>query len=475
MLSKTQLRRLHPLTQQKILILGGGREGLSTYKFLRRNFSQLPLAIADQNKKLKSSRLWRDIFIKDRRLSGFFGPENYLQHLLDYDLVFRTPGIQPTLPAIIQAKEKGVLFTSNTQLFLKLVRGKTIGVTGTKGKSTTSSLLSHLLQAGGKKVQLLGNIGIPALDLLEEIDGKTYTVMEMSAHQLQDLQQSPQIAVIQNITSEHLDYYKNTAAYVEAKSSIVRWQKPSDYLVYSDDFATSRAFANLSHAQKLIYGQKETPEHLAFVRGRAIFYRGPNDKLPRSLVDRKKIKLLGKHNLYNIMPAIIVAKHFLVTDEQIATALYNFTPLKHRLEYVQTIKDVSYYNDSLSTTPQASVAALQTFTDKKVILIAGGHERHQDFSHLANKIIKNQTRALILFPPTGKRLKRAVIDLAIKKKVLVPQFYEVEKMAPAVQLAAKIAQPQDVVLLSPGAASFGEFKDYADRGDQFCQAVKNLL
>lgn len=475
-LTKTQHRQLIPLAHQKILILGAGREGLSTYRFLRRHFPEQKLSLADANYRHQLQPIWNKLSFQDKNLTFFCGPRQYLSYLLDFDLIFRTPGISLALPELQAAKTAGINFTSNTQLFLQLVRGVTIGVTGTKGKSTTSSLIAHLFKTAGKKTHLVGNIGLPPLDYLEEIDGRSFTVLEMSAHQLQHLHQSPHFAVVQNITSEHLDYYQKTAHYIEAKTGIVRSQTRTDYLLYSDDFKTSRYFATLTPAKELTFSLKDSSApHLAFAKGKGIFYRDPDTQLVTSIADRKKIKLLGKHNLYNIFPAIILAKHFNISNEQIATALYSFTPLRHRLEYVATVNNVSYYNDSLSTTPQAASAALKTFASQPIILIAGGHERHQNFTSFAHQILKSKTKALILFPPTGARLKRSLIDSAIKQKLIVPTFYEVKTMSEAIAIAHQLSKPGDIVLLSPAAASFSTFKDYADRGDQFCQLVKNLL
>ncbi len=474
-LSKTQQRKLLSLEDKRILILGAGREGLSNYLFLRKVFPQKELTLADRIPQKNLNAQWKKIFAQDFRLKKQLGAENYLENLSAFDLIFLTPGIPPALDQLVKAKNLGVKFSSNTELFLKLVKGKTIGVTGTKGKSTTSSLIAHVLRQGGKKTQLVGNIGAPALDFLSQVDSKTYIVLEMSAQQLQALKQSPNYAVVQNITSEHLDYFNDNQAYIEAKTPICRFQKPKDFFIYSDEFKTSNYFSTLTKAKKLCFGLKNEPGHLAFTEGKAVFYRGKDESLPVSLAAIKKIKLMGKHNLYNIFPAILIAKSLKITNEQIESALYSFTPLRHRLEYACTVNDVSYYNDSLSTNPQAAIAALKVFAKKDIILMAGGYERHQDFTKFAQAILKYKVHVVILFPTTGKRIKKNIIDLAIKKKLLVPKFFSVNSMQEAVSLAHREAKPKDIVLLSPGAASFDIFKDYADRGDQFCQLAKSLL
>ena len=344
-----------------------------------------------------------------------------------------------------------------------------------QGKSTTSSLLSHVFRVNHVPTLLLGNIGTAPLSYVNQTTSQTVTVLELSAHQLQDLTVSPHVAVVQNITSEHLDYYATRESYVAAKSPIVRFQKRRDYYVYCDEFPTCRDFAHLTPATKLTYGLKKTPEHQCFIQGHAVFYRSSPTSLPQSVLNLRLIKLLGRHNYYNLMPSIIVGHLFGLSFEQIATAIYRFTPLRHRLEYVATVNGSDYYNDSLSTTPQATTAALQVFADHPVHLLAGGHERHQDYSAVAKLILKNQVKSVILFPTTGSRLKREITDLAIKKKLLVPDFFEVDNLADAVTIAHRQTRPGDVVLLSPGAASFGLFKDYADRGDQFCQLVRQLI
>jgi UDP-N-acetylmuramoylalanine--D-glutamate ligase len=473
-LNSLQRKKLAILNQQKILILGAGREGISTYKFLRFAFPTQTLTVADRLPLSKLNPFWQKITAHDPYFISSFG-KHYLNHLSDFNYIFKTPGIPPSLPPLQQALNSGSHLTSNTEWFLRLARGQIIGVTGTKGKSTTSSLLAHALTVNGKPVLLLGNIGTPALSYVTQTTPKTIIILELSAHQLQHLPFSPHFAIVQNITSEHLDYYPNQAAYLDAKTAIVKYQNSKDFLIYSDDFKTSRHFATLTPATKLCYGLHNHLHHLAFATNRAIFYRPTPSHLPQSILDRKKIKLLGKHNLYNLMPALILAKHFSLTNEQIATSFYSFSPLKHRLEYVNTVNKVLYYNDSLSTTPQATIAALKTFPHTPIHLLVGGFERHQNFTTLASLILRSPVKSVILFAPTGKRLKRTLIELAIKKKKLVPDFYDAKSMPQAVRTAHLIAQTGDIVLLSPAAASFGNFQDYADRGNKFCAAVKNLL
>jgi len=473
-LTKTQLKKLAPLADQKILILGGGREGLSTYKFLRAAFPQMLLTIADRDPTLTEREPWDEIFRHDAMIQQVCGP-HYLHALIRFQVVFKTPGLPLTTPQVQEAAAAGVTITSNMEWFFRLARGTIIGITGTKGKSTTSSLIAHVLQAGSIPTFLLGNIGTAPLSYVTQTSPKSVTVMEMSAHQLQELRTSPHIAVVQNITSEHLDYYPSTAAYVEAKTSIVRYQKKSDLIIYCDEFPNSRYFASLTPGSRLTYGVKNGSDRTAFVRARAIYYHDAQKDRDESIVNLRLVKLLGRHNYYNIMPAVIIGKHFGLTNEQISTAIYSFTPLRHRLEYVCTVNHTNYYNDSLSTTPEATIAAIQAFASTPIFLIAGGYERHQDFTALAAAILSTSVTGVATLPVTGQRIQRVVHELAAKKNLTPPAFFPCETLEQAVQTAHEHTTPGSTVLLSPASASFGQFKDYAQRGDQFCTLAKNLL
>jgi UDP-N-acetylmuramoylalanine--D-glutamate ligase len=494
MLTKKQQRVLFHLSYPNVLILGAGREGLSTYRFLRHAFPRKILSVADQNDSANWSADFQEIIKTDSKIRVYSG-SNYLQALAKFQIILKTPGIPPTLPEIqTWLADSRHTLTSNTELFFKLCSGRTIGVTGTKGKSTTGSLIFHILSQNNLPTILLGNIGVPPLDKLAQIKPKTLVVMELSAHQLQGLTISPHLAVLQNITSEHLDYYQTTQAYVDAKASLVRYQKKTDFLIYNLDFPVLRALAATNQAQQLTYSLKSpTPSNLVFVKNQTLFYRDFDHHPPReeSVANLRQVKLKGQHNLQNIIPAVIIGKHYGLSGEQIGRALKTFSPLRHRLEWVAKINNVDYYNDSLSTTPESVLAALAVFSKKQVILLAGGMERHQNYEPLTKQLLKSgQVPAVITFATTGDRLTSEVVvffrkhyspqvdsDAVFSKKHHLPEFHPVTSMSEAVLLAQKLAAKHStaVVLLSPGAASFNLFKDYADRGDQFIANVKNLL
>lgn len=401
----------------KVLILGYAREGQSTFKFLKKLFPALRIDTADQ---------------KD-------GPD-YLSKLNDYSLVIKSPGISPHKPEIQSALKKGVMFTSQTQIFFELCPAKIIGVTGTKGKSTTASLIHYVLSNNGVKSHLVGNIGQPALDYLDEIGKDDWVVMELSSYQLLDLNKSPHIAVIQAIYQDHLDYHKDFSEYQNAKLNITRYQSSDDILI--------TAFDTQTLARKIII----KPEPV-------------------------ESQLLGPHNLYNIMPAIIIGEMLKIPRNKILDSIKTFAPLPTRLSKVAVVGKVTFYEDTLATIPEATIAALNAFSSGVETLIAGGHDRKQNYSDLANTILDKGIKNIILFPATGVKIEQEVINSPSLTKEGVRgrlQIFHVTSMSEAVNIAYQNTSPGKIVLLSPGAPSFTLFKDYRDESAQYRQAIANL-
>lgn len=460
---------LERLEKETVVILGLGDEGLSTYHFLRKKFPKKEIALADINLKIRLSSDFQRIIKKDNNLKLELGPK-YLDKLANYKIIIKTAGIPITEKGIQAALKKGSYISSNTKIFFDLCPGKIIGITGTKGKSTTSTLTYQILKNAGLDTVLVGNIGEPPLNSLEKIKQKTLVVNELSSHQLAQLTKSPDIAIVQDIQPEHLDYYKDFASYFEAKTAIAKWQNKENILIYNPELEGSSQMATLSHAKKITHSFHNKKARV-FQTKNSILYR-PHKFLPaQKIIDKKDIPLLGEHNLYNIMPAIIVAKLFKVSNQSIRQSIMDFKPLRHRLELIAEINGVKYYDDSIATNPHAGIMALRAFPKGKVILLAGGHERDQDFSSYAKEIINHQVKHLILFPTTGKRIHQFVKKAAPKTKIKTDL---VKSMSEAINIASKVAESGDVVLLSPAAASFGLFKNYKDRGDQFATAVKKI-
>ncbi len=465
------------LAHHRILILGLGREGFSSYKFLRRELPENHLWVYDDQPVEKLGEEWRTAIASDSKLTALQNQPMTSDDELP-TLIFKTPGLPPDHPFLQQARGKEIQLTSNTQLFFDLIAELkphpiTIGVTGTKGKSTTTSLIHQVLKENGLTAFLAGNIGVPPLDLIEELravpPGKPmYVALEMSSHQLLDLHTSPHLAVIQNIVPEHLDYYASFEDYVEAKSHITQFQTADDFVIFNPTFELPAKLAARSLGKQLTFATRPEKEHstLAWVENDSIVYQG------EPVMKLTEVPLPGSHNLENVLPSVIIGRHLQLTNDQIAKAITSFKPLEHRLEFVREVGGVSYYNDSLSTVQDAAVAALKAFSEKPVILIAGGYDRGLDFTDLAKAILAHPVKALILFRPTGERIAQTVHSLASGQPE--PSIYFPRSMSEAVHQARQLAKPGDVVLMSPASPSFGEFKDYADRGQRFKREVTDL-
>jgi UDP-N-acetylmuramoylalanine--D-glutamate ligase len=461
---------LSRLPNQKVLILGLGAEGWSTYEFLRRQFPELPLTLADRHNREDIPQEKLDLAAKDPHATLFLG-EYYLEKCALYDIIFKAPGIPRTLPPLLEAVQAGAALSSNTQLFFELCPGKIIGVTGTKGKSTTASLIYQLLYSAGLDALLVGNIGVPALAFMEQITPETLVIFELSSHQLETLTVSPTVAVIQSITSEHLDYYATTEEYQAAKSSIARFQTADDSVIYNPKTSVAPQIAALSPGKHIQHTLEDQSESTAFIQDGTIMYR-PTGQAAVPVLPAGELLLPGQHNLYNVLPSVIVAFMHGVKTEQITETLRTFKGLPHRLELVGTHNERKYYDDSLATNPFATIRALENFQEP-VVLIAGGYERQQNFADLAALIAKRNVTGLVLFRPTGERLMEAVSQATGDA---APPMEFAESMEEAVEKSVSMLPVEGgVVLMSPASASFGRFKDYRDRGLQFQEAVKKYL
>ncbi|GAX62336.1 UDP-N-acetylmuramoylalanine-D-glutamate ligase [Candidatus Scalindua japonica] len=462
---------IEELEHKKILVLGLGREGVSSFQFLRRRFPEKVIGLADKLSKNQLDEPTRRIVENDKRVILISG-NDYLKNISQFDIICKSSGIKPSIPELDDAKDKGIKTTSNTGLFFECCSSTIIGVTGTKGKSTTATLIYEILKLGGIDVRLTGNIGTPPLSSLEGTTSSTVFIVELSSYQLKDLHKSPHIAVILNITPEHIDFHGTFAAYVEAKRSIVQHQHENDFIIFNSSDKISTEIANISKAKKLSFGFQETIHTSCFMENNFLLFHSKEQR--EKIVSTKSIHLKGSFNLQNVMPGIIVGKLFNIPDNNIATAIQNFRPLEHRLEYVETCNGISFYNDSLATVPEATIAALSVFSERGLILLVGGFDRGLDLTGLARIIIESRIKGLILFPTTGNRLWDNIVEIANVRGNLPKHCYS-ENMREAVQKAYNMASEGDTILLSPASASFNLFTDYKDRGNQFKDEVKNLF
>ncbi len=433
---------------KSILILGFGTEGQATYEFLRRTWPRKPLSIADQRRLDEFPPETARRLRADPAVTLDFGP-GYLESLASdkCDVIIKTPGIPASLHAIVKARQSGRILTSHSQIFLSnYPHEKIIGVTGTKGKSTTTSLIYHMLKREGLPAELVGNIGQPALARLAEADAGSYFVHEFSSHQLVEIESSPHIAVLLNIVPEHLDYYSSFAEYVVAKENITRFQDSADFLIFNPDYPIPHAIAQRTKATLKPFNTKDAN----------VF---------------REIPLAGKFNLENVMAAVTAASLCGVKLEAIRAAIKEFRPLPHRLEPVGTYNGVTFYDDSIATVPDATLAALDALGPDVQTLILGGHERNLDFTEFGARLPGN-IKSVILFPPTGERIWKAIQENS--RNPSLPEGFFVNGMEDAIKIAYGRTEPGRICLLSPASPSFGTFKDYKERGESFKAFVKEL-
>ncbi len=460
---------LDTLSEKRVLILGLGREGMSSFLFLRRLFPQKLLGLADRTAWAQLDERTRQLIESDGNATVFFG-EDYLSSIGKYEVIFKSPGIYPS--ELVGARQNAKVITSNTEAFFECCPGTIIGITGTKGKSTTASLIYEVLKAANVDAHLTGNIGIPPLSSLDKATSDSIFVTELSSYQLTDLHKSPHIAVIQNVVPEHLDYHGDFEAYVNAKQNIAQHQTADNYILFNASYPTPTKIAQASDAKKIPFGFSPVGSVGCFTdNGFLTFYlNGHQEKI----ISVDKVPLRGTFNLQNVMPAIIVGKILGIPTEIIATGIQNFRSLEHRLELVETVNGVTFYNDSLSTIPEATISAVQAFPGKGFILLVGGFDRGLDFTELARVILTNDIKAVLLFSTTGEKLWNEIVRQATGGKKL-PKHLFVTNMADAVLQAYSIAEKGDLVLLSPASPSFSSFKDYRDRGLQFKTEVRKLI
>jgi UDP-N-acetylmuramoylalanine--D-glutamate ligase len=443
---------------KKVAVLGIMVEGQSLCDFLLRRRAEI--TVFDRKNISELGEIYEKY--KKKGVSFSLG-DNYLDGgLKDFDFVFRSPGFKRLLPEIIKAEKSGVIISSATKLFFELTPAKIIGVTGTKGKGTTATLITEILKKAGRNVFLAGNIGRPMLTLLPKLTSENWVVLELSSFQLQDLKKSPHVAVALFITSDHLDHHQNREEYVSAKANIVRYQEETDFAILNADDETSSSFASLTPAH-IFYFSRSKKVKGAYVKDRRIFLF---DQLVGAV---EKLQLRGAHNWDNVSAAVAAAKAAGVRLEPIKEAVFSFKGLEHRLELVDQVKGASFYNDSFSTTPETAIAAIQAFK-KPIILIVGGSEKGSDYADLGKEIANSSVKTLIVIGEMADRIKEAALQAGFANELV----YKPGGMKKIVETAFKKADSGDVILLSPACASFDMFKNYKERGRQFKENVTKL-
>lgn len=430
--------KITDLSGKNICVLGYGREGIATVAALQKYVPGCNITICDENEELK---------IENEELKTQLG-SHWLDNIDTFDVVIKSPGIPPALLTPYSLR-----LTSSTQIFLDTIsdRGATvIGVTGSKGKSTTSSLIAAILKKAKKDVMFAGNIGEPAILHIGDVKKGTIVVLEISSYQLMDLNVSPHIAVITSFFPEHLDYHGSMEAYMNAKKHIAQFQGPRDMVFFNAASPGAIEIAIEGSGRKIPFTAEDAP------------------------VSLDETKLIGLHNLSNIAAASMVARELGVSDKIIIDAVKAFEGLPHRLQSLGIHHGIEWIDDAISTTPESTIAALDALDNRVTTIILGGKDRGNDFTSLAQRLAGSSVTNIIFFPGSGPRIKEA-----IKQTPALAECFEAQDMQEAVRIAKKVTGGRTpvghpIVLLSTASPSYGMFNNFEDKGNQFAAAIKEL-
>jgi UDP-N-acetylmuramoylalanine--D-glutamate ligase len=380
---------------------------------------------------------------------------------LEADLVFRTPGMHPGNPALEDLRRKGAEVTSEMEVFFEVCPCKILAVTGSDGKTTTTTLISEMLKAAGYTVWLGGNIGTPLLPLVRQMKANDFAVVELSSFQLMDMRRSPSVAVVTNLAPNHLDVHKDMDEYVEAKKTIFRFQSEADTLILNADNAITDSFNGNGKTRRFSRQHKTDG---AWVDGGTIYRDG------MAVLETKDILIPGVHNIENYMAAILAVEG-LVEDDVIRHVAKNFGGVEHRIELVRIKDGVRFYNDSIASSPSRTIAGLRSFEDK-VILIAGGYDKHIPYDVMGPEVCRH-VKKLFLGGATGPQI-RAAVENAAEYVPGSPEIVDCENFEAAVRAAAAAAEDGDIVLMSPASAAFDQFKNFMVRGEFYKNIVREL-
>jgi len=390
--------------------------------------------------------------------------DGYLDGLDGFDVVFRTPGMHPDIPALKQARAAGAEITSEMEAFFKVCPAKIIAVTGSDGKTTTTTIIAGLLERAGYRTFVGGNIGRPLLADVPMMSENDIAVLELSSFQLMTMRMSPQIAVITNLAPNHLDVHSSMEEYVNAKRNIYLHQKEGDRLILNWDNGITKEFQHSSPGNVEYFSRKEELSQGTSIHNDAIYRNG------RKILALKDILIPGVHNIENYMAAIAAVADF-VPNQIIEDFAKNFGGVEHRIELVRELNGVRYYNDSIASSPTRTIAGLRSFREK-VILIAGGYDKKIPYDALGPEIVEH-VKLLVLTGATGTKIREAVLAASVNG-VKAPEIIEKEDFGEAILAAHEAAKQGDVVILSPASASFDCFKNFMERGQKFKEIVLAL-
>ncbi len=454
---------LESLQGRSIAVIGMGVSNTPLIRMLLR--AELKVTVCDKSPRERVEEQAAELESLGAKLR--LGPD-YLAKIHKADVIFRTPGLSPNAPELQKAVAGGSILTSEMELFFRLCPCPIIGVTGSDGKTTTTTLISEFLKEAGKNVYLGGNIGRP---LLPDVDGMTpddVAVVELSSFQLMSMDHSPNVAVFTNLSPNHLDYHHTMEEYTSAKLNIFCHQKPEDRAIFNYDNDITRSLAKMAVGQAMLFSRKQKLEEGVYLRDNAIWLT--NSMGSREVLPMADIRIPGVHNIENYMAAI-AAVDGIVPDKCVRAVARRFTGVEHRIELVRELNGVRYYNDSIGTSPTRTMACLDSF-DQKLIIIAGGYDKGVPFTQLGIAMVE-KVKVLILTGDTAPAIKKAVEEAEGYAESGL-RLIETDDLASAVSAARDAAQAGDVVVLSPACAAFDRFKNFMERGKVFKRLVNEL-
>ncbi len=395
---------------------------------------------------------------------------DYLKNLKGFDVIFKTPIVRPDIPEFLSEREKGALITSEMEVFFDLCPAEILAVTGSDGKTTTTTMIHELLKAEGYSCYLGGNIGTPLLNRIDDIAPEDKIVLELSSFQLLTMKKSPHVAVITNVSPNHLDVHTSMEEYLDAKKNIYRYQQENDIVILNADNAITHALKQEAPGRSLYFSRTRELDTGAFLKGDVLCYR--DESGTTEYLHKKELALPGDHNVENYLAAIAASRAY-VRPDTVASVGKSLKGIEHRIEFVRELNGVKYYNDSIGSSPSRTIATLNAF-DQRVILIAGGYDKNIPYDPLGDALIE-KTKHLILLGQTASLIEMALMRrLKGKNLGLNLRITHCSTLKQAVDCSSLSAKAGDIVLLSPASASFDMFKDFEERGRRFKEYVMSL-
>jgi UDP-N-acetylmuramoylalanine--D-glutamate ligase len=453
------------IVKKRVAVLGIGISNTPLIKYLGR--LGVEVTAFDKAEKEELEPALRSL--EGLKVEYSLGPD-YLEKLWCFDVIFKTPKIRFDIPELLREAKAGAEITSEMEVFCRLCPARIFGVTGSDGKTTTTTLIYKILEHSGYRCWLGGNIGTPLLDRIDEISGSDMVVLELSSFQLHTMRSRINTAVVTNLSPNHLDVHKSMQEYIEAKKNIFLYQNENDTLVLNYDNAITRSFAAEGPGRVIMFSRTNDVDEGVVLAGGRIVYRHGSREL--DIVAADEIKIPGVHNVENYMAAAAATADFVKPTDVRAVAV-SFGGVEHRSEHVRTVNGISFFNDSIGSSPTRTMATIRAFRDR-VILIAGGYDKHLSYDEMG-EVLAERVKCLVLFGQTSDKIESA-LEAEVQRSgrgADIPVF-RCASMEEAVKIAYENAVPGDVVLLSPASASFDHYKNFEERGNHFKKIVGEL-